>query len=45
MYNIMPNIYRNSVPAGKYDLLIVSLIHQHANMVRYIINNIQNDNK
>jgi len=41
MYNIMPNIYRNSVPTGKYDLLIVSLIHQDANMVRYIINNIE----
>ena len=37
----MPNLYRKERPSGKYDLLIVSLVHQNSNMIRYIANNLE----
>ena len=37
----MTNIYRNNLPSGNYDLLIVSLIHQPAEMVYYMAKNIE----
>lgn len=37
----MPNLYRKEGPSGKYDLLIVSLVHQDSNMVRYIVKNLE----
>jgi hypothetical protein len=35
------NTYRTTTPQGKCDLLIVSLVHQNPDMVRYMTQNIQ----
>jgi len=37
----MPTLYRETLPSGKYDLLIVSLVHQGPDMLHYIANNLE----
>ena len=37
----MLNIYRKGAPSGKYDMLIVSLVHQNSGMIRYIVKNLE----
>jgi hypothetical protein len=35
------NTYRKKLPSGKYDMLIVALVHQNAEMLKYMIGNIE----
>ena len=37
----MPRTYREGRPSGHYDLVIVSLVHQSADMVKYLAANLQ----
>jgi len=36
----MPNIYRNNLPSGYYDMVIISLVHQGREMVEYMAKNL-----
>lgn len=35
------HIYRETRPSGHYDMLIISLVHQDIDMIRYIANNLK----
>jgi len=35
------NTYRSTLPSGKYDMLIVGLVHQNVGMLKYMIGNIE----
>ena len=39
-YTKIIHTYRNTLPFGYYDLIIISLVHQGADILKYMANNI-----